>query len=668
MPNSSSSRSQRRNAGWNAALTLVLSLAGATSTLAGPLAQQREEFLAAESALRRGDSSAYVELKLRLQDYPLYPYLEYEEIRGSNGGASADRIQAFLRRYADTPLASSVRAIWLEQLARAGSWTAFLDAYQYERPESLRCHYANALIQTGQRDAGFARVEELWLSPDSLPDGCTAPVASWKAAGRLTPALFWQRIGLAMGEGEESLARALVKPMSKADQAWVDRWVKVRKSPKTVLQQADAGGPHPARDFMIADAVRLLARSDAEAALGLWETARQRHSFPADARATAEQRLATALVRYDSPAVAAFYERLVPRAGDVAIQESRVRWALAQGRWPLALQWMDALPTADQDSERWLYWRARALDASGRRDDARALYKDVAKQRSYYGFLAADRVGQPYAIEHRPATVDRSASQSVREMPTVQRAAELLALDRVNEARREWRWLLDRAGPEELKAAARVAQEWGWHDQAAFTLARAAYWDDYEIRFPIVHLDTIRVSASAQALDPAWVLAVVRQESVFNPTARSSAGATGLMQLMPATARHVARKYYGEPAPDRADLIDPEANVRLGTTYLRSVLDDLYGNPVLATAAYNAGPGRVRQWMPSYRDVDADIWVELVPFRETQDYLRKVLSYAVFYEHRLGRKPTPISERMPPVGRSSSVAKGTAEATTEPSG
>jgi soluble lytic murein transglycosylase len=666
MPNSPASRSWRRNAGWNAAL-LVLTLAAAIPATGASLAQQREEFLAAESALRRGDSSSYVELKLRLQDYPLYPYLEYEEIRGSKGGVSADRVAAFLSQHADTPLASSVRAGWLEQLAREGQWHAFLDAYQYERAESLRCHYANALIQTGQRDAGFARIEDLWLSGDALPDSCTAPIASWKAAGRLTATLFWQRIGLVMGEGDESLARALVKSMPKTDQAWVDRWVKVRKNPRTALQQAAAGGAHPARDFMIADAVRLLARSDAEAALDLWDAARQRYTLAAESRAAAEQRLATALVRSDSPAVTALYQRLAPRAGDVGIQEARVRWALAHGRWTLALQWIDALPTAERDSERWRYWQARALEASGGRDEARTLYDQLAKQRSYYGFLAADCVGRPYAIEHRPATVDRSTSERVREMPAVQRAGELLALDRVNEARREWRWLLDRAGADELKAAARTAQEWGWHDQAAFTLARAAYWDDYEIRFPLLHLDTIRGNAGAQALDPAWVLAVIRQESVFNPTARSSAGATGLMQLMPATATYVARKHFGEPPPDRADLTDPEANVRLGTTYLRSVLDDLYGNPVLATAAYNAGPGRVKQWMPSFRDIDADIWVELVPFRETQDYLRKVLSYAVFYEHRLGRKPTPISERMPPVGRSASVARGASEG-REPSG
>ncbi len=658
MPNTPDSRSQRRNAGWNAALTLAWSLMAAMPAAGASLTQQREDFLAAESALRRGDSSTYVELKRRLQDYPLYPYLEYEEIRGSTGGGSADRVEAFLNQYADTPLAASARASWLEQLARAGRWNAFLDGYQYERSESLRCHYANALIQTGQRDAGFARVEEAWLTGDSLPDSCTAPVSSWKAAGRLTPTLFWQRIGLVMAEGEEALARLLVKSMSKADQAWVDRWVKVRKNPKTALTQAEAGGPHPARDFMIADAVRQLLRSDAEAALDLWETARQRQAFAPEARLAAEQRLATALVRYDSPAIAGFYQRLAPRAGDVATQEARVRWALAQNRWTLALQWIDALPTAEKDGERWQYWKARALDASGRRDEARTLFKGLAKQRTYYGFLAADRVGQSYAIEHRPATVDRATSQRVRELPTVQRAGELLALDRVNEARREWRWLMDRAGAEDLKAAARIAQEWGWHDQAAFTLARAAHWDDYEIRFPVLHLDTIRGNANAQALDPAWVLAVVRQESVFNPTVRSSAGATGLMQLMPATASHVARKYYGEPAPDRADLTNPEANVRLGTTYLRSVLDDLHGNPVLATAAYNAGPGRVRQWMPSYRDIDADIWVELVPFRETQDYLRKVLSYAVFYEHRLGLKPTPMSDRMPPVGRPASVARG----------
>ena len=192
-------------------------------------------------------------------------------------------------------------------------------------------------------------------------------------------------------------------------------------------------------------------------------------------------------------------------------------------------------------------------------------------------------------------------------------------------------------------------------DQAAYTLAKADYWDDYEIRFPVLYGAHLDANAAEQGVDRSWVYAIVRQESTFNPAVRSPAGATGLMQLMPATASQVAQKHHGERAPSAQQLTEPARNIRLGTTYLRTQHQRLRDNPVLATAAYNAGPGRVRQWMPA-QETEADIWVELIPFKETQDYVRRVMTYAVFYDHRLGAPLRPISQRMPLIVPASSVA------------
>jgi soluble lytic murein transglycosylase len=222
--------------------------------------------------------------------------------------------------------------------------------------------------------------------------------------------------------------------------------------------------------------------------------------------------------------------------------------------------------------------------------------------------------------------------------------SELYALGRIIDARREWFHMVKRLDDEELRATARILADWGWIDRAIFTAARARYWDDLELRFPLRHRTLVDRYADERQLDPAWVYGVLRQESAFTADVRSSAGAVGLMQLMPATARRVAREYKMAAPSDKA-LIDPETNISLGTGYLRMMLDDLSSNRILATAAYNAGPHRVKRWLPP-DTMDADIWIELIPFRETRLYVQRVMAYAAIYERRLGETPTRLSKRM----------------------
>ena len=199
-----------------------------------------------------------------------------------------------------------------------------------------------------------------------------------------------------------------------------------------------------------------------------------------------------------------------------------------------------------------------------------------------------------------------------------------------------------------LLKAAKLADEWGWHDRAIATLARARYWDDLELRFPLAHQQVVLTQAKRQKVNPAWAFAIIRQESAFTTDARSHAGAMGLMQLMPRTARTVARSMKMQP-PRRYDLLKIDTNIRLGVRYLKKVQDRNQGHPVLATAAYNAGQSRVTQWLPEQGSVAADVWIETVPFQETRDYLKRVMTYTVIYEQRLGRDPVPLLERMSPI-------------------
>ena len=297
----------------------------------------------------------------------------------------------------------------------------------------------------------------------------------------------------------------------------------------------------------------------------------------------------------------------------------------------------------------------------GRQPEAEALYSALAEERSYYGFLAADRIGVPYNLYHAEVPASAAELSEMRHRPGIQRAHELYRLGRMTDARREWRFVtrtLDRRG---LQVAAKLADRWDWHDRAIFTLAKTEYWDDLSLRFPLTHRSQIETQARDAELDSAWVFAVVRQESAFMPDARSHAGALGLMQLMPATAKDQARRMQPRPSWQRRHLLEPDNNIRLGAAYLSRVYQDLYRHPVLATAAYNAGPGRVKRWLPD-SDLPADLWIEMIPFSETRTYVRRVMTYTVIYEHRLQNEPTRISERLRPIGTPANLAASEAAA------
>ena len=338
----------------------------------------------------------------------------------------------------------------------------------------------------------------------------------------------------------------------------------------------------------------------------------------------------------------------MPASDDVRLLEARILVALREDDWATAWLWLQSLPEQQYSSLRWEYWRARTLQVLGFQDIAEGLYATLAQERSYYGFLAADRLGHDYHLDHIPLKIESSEQESlVAELPGLQRARELYALDRLGTARREWQSVIKNLKPDQIQVAAKLAQGWGWHDRAIFSLARTGYWDDLELRFPLKFRPQVESQASDRQLESAWVFAIMRQESAFVMDARSPVGALGLMQLMPKTAHQVARRLKHRKFRSR-ELLKPETNIRLGAAYLRQVFDKLQQHPVLATAAYNAGPHRVKGWLP-LQAMSADIWVDSVPFKETRTYLRRVLAYTVIYEQRLGLEPTRLEARMPTI-------------------
>jgi soluble lytic murein transglycosylase len=295
--------------------------------------------------------------------------------------------------------------------------------------------------------------------------------------------------------------------------------------------------------------------------------------------------------------------------------------------------------------EVWQYWLSRAYQETGQTTKAKLGFEMLANERSYYGFLAADIAKKPYHLAHTDTPVGQLSLDKQKNNPGIQRAIELHEHERFIDARREWNYATKGLVNGDLQAASLVAEEAGWHDQAIFTLAKTAYWDDLELRFPLHHDDLINEAAKDFKLDPSWIYAVIRQESAFRQDARSHVGAVGLMQLMPSTARRVAKGMLNQRAPKTKQLLEAETNISLGSAYLNQLSEQYNGNIILATAGYNAGPLNVDRWLGE-TELPADVWVELIPFHETHRYVRSVLSYMVIYDKRRGKKITRLSDRI----------------------
>jgi peptidoglycan lytic transglycosylase len=626
----------------------------------------RPEFLAAERALAHGDGRAFAELAVRLHDYPLYPYLRFEAISRKLDHVSPGELEQFLTEYADTPLAPRLRRAWLTRLAKRGRWEEYIRLYRPDDSAQQRCRYLHALILVGRGAEALRQVEPLWLTGSSQPNACDPVFAAWREAGGLRPDLVWRRLSLAMNKGNVRLARYLSGFLPAEQRSWADRWLALHRHPEQVVAGIGADIPHPLREQILVDGVQRLARQDSALAAKAWDELRAGTSFPAYLASEAAAAIGFALADTGDGRGLDYLAQAQAQHLDLAAQEHRLRVALAHGDWQRLTAWIDGLPAAERGSDAWLYWKARALDAEGQQTAARALYTQAAEERSLWGFLAAERADRPYRLDNQPTPADPERVAAIEHSATALRIHELRALGRNADAHREWHALTRGLDTEGLKAAAVAAGAWGWPDQAIVTLAQSGYWDDLNLRFPLPHRDLVCAAADATGIDPSWIYAVMRQESLFAPAATSGAGAIGLMQLMPATAKSLAGA-LGWTGSAPLALAAPPVNIALGSRFLARMAQRFDGNEVLATAAYNAGPGRVERWLPA-QPMAADVWIATIPVHETREYVRRVLAYRLIYDDRLGRDIVPLRQLMRPVGCTRLAGKGTATGKGDASG
>ena len=338
-------------------------------------------------------------------------------------------------------------------------------------------------------------------------------------------------------------------------------------------------------------------------------------------------------------------DRIRPSDVDENIFQWRLATALKNRDWPMLLKWTGGEPVDEKLEQRWYYWHARALEETGARDQAEVIYRKLAQERDYYGFAAADRLGESYDMRHRPVPEDSTAIEELRQRPGLVRAHELLQVNLDYYARREWYAAINDMSSYQLQLAAAIAYEWGWYDRTILTLGKAEAYDDLQLRFPMPFNKEIARYASRFKLDRAWVYALIRAESAFMEDARSPSGAMGLMQVMPATGRETA-KALGWKSFKTSDLNESEKNIRIGTTYLNKMYQRFDSNIILATAAYNAGPRNVAAWLPEKGCVAPEIWIEQIPITETRKYVGRILYFASIYDWRMKHEIKPVRQRM----------------------
>ncbi|MGY6274230.1 transglycosylase SLT domain-containing protein [Methylomonas sp. MgM2] len=617
---------------------LTISLCHA-ATSERALSAMRQSFLQAEDYIKQNRDDDYLALSDTLKDYPLYPYLHYQWLLTRLNDDTA--ILAFLYEYPNTRYAPLLHGKWLARLGENQQWLTFIQHYKSTSNQELQCYFAQAQYQLGQQHLSLQKAKELWSSGKSQANSCDVLFDWLKASAEFNSELVWQRFLAALKFNNSELARQTLALLPKTEQKMAQTWLKLHDRPRLVKAPARWKRTYTGAGLLFAHSIKRWLDRDPDAAMKVWDAEKGRFSIPEEIVADTEKRLGMELAfRQDKRA----YPRLVKFAGDdPPAQEWRVRAALSQLNWHDVLSAVELLRDDLKQLEKWRYWRARALVAVGKTDDAHTILSELAKQRSFYGFLSADYLKQEIELNNRPIDFSTKQLSSLKNRDEFLAVSELLAIDRRPEATRQWWHAIAGLDKQELPLAAKMAQQWQWPSMAIFTIAKANHWDDVDLRFPLVYQTLVFDYAGRQQLDPALIFGLIRQESAFDEFAGSPAGAIGLMQLMPKTAQQMADELK-DPWTNDYNLLNPAFNIKYGSAYFKKLLDQFKGRFAPSIAAYNAGPNRVRHWLPQNQALPADIWIETIPYKETRNYVSSVIAYTLIYQKRLSGNALKISD------------------------
>lgn len=601
------------------------------------------DFVAAREAFQRGHLDRVAAAAPGLRSHVLYPYVEWWLLRSRLGEMPRDEVRAFLDRNAGSLVGNRMRADWMRALARQRDWDAFeREAALVVDPDTeLQCLRFQGQIARGERET-LREARSLWFVGKEQPDAC-APVFDALFAGRqLDEGDLWTRVRLAFQAGNATLAKGIAQRLPAAARPDAKRIDAAIRNPQRYLDNRVLVLKHRGDREIALFALGRVASTLPQSAAQTWR--RIESHVPREERAAGWALVATAAARKHMPEAVDWFRE----AADTALDDNQIEWraraALRSRDWREVLAAIDTMKGELHDRPVWRYWRARSLHEQGRDMESGAILAVLSNEHNFHGLLAREDLGPAIGAPpetFRPGNDDVRAAAAI---PGLQRALAFYRLGLRYEGNLEWMWTVRDLDDTQLLSAAELARREGWYERAIATADRTRKLVNMELRYPAPYQELLRASARELDLDDAWVYGLVRQESRFTSSARSGVGASGLMQVMPATAKWIARK-FGLRDWKRAIDDTPEANVNFGTFYLKHILTQLDGSPVLASAAYNAGPRRAQDWRAG-RPLEAAVYIDTIPFAETRDYVRKVMANATQYARVFGRLQDSLKARI----------------------
>jgi soluble lytic murein transglycosylase len=604
-----------------------------TSTYADQSAV-RKIFQQAEKHVWQPNSSRYQTLYQQLHYYPLQPYLDQQQLMHGMTMGDTKAISLFLEKYRGSPLDWPLRKKWLEYLAERNNSLLFQSFYVPTSNVELTCQYYHYQLKSGVPESQILpKITSLWIVGKSQPKVCDPLFTRWQNAGYRTEEAILQRISLAADGGKHTLIPYLTKLMPEKEKYLGTLWHKVRRDPAYISNMNRFPHKSVKEASIAAYGLKRLIWRDPEKALNTYSKAIEVLPFSESQQQQIVLKFAIALASKNHKDSAEWLEKVDENLQSTNIVQWRMADLLREQDWPEIKNDLKALPKTLHKSNQWLYWYGRSLLETGDTVLGHEVLGGLAKKRHYYGFLAASAIQQSVNLQNSPIEITAPEKLALLKNPAAKRAFEFFHIGRFYDARREWNYWVTQLSDREKLAASKIAYEEKWFDRAIFTLANVGYLDDVDLRFPLAFEDEIIDSAGRYQINPAWTFAIARRESSFMSDANSPAGAKGLMQVMPATAKHLQKRKVTNKR-----LMNAKANIKLGTKYLKRLLDRHDGNQVLATAAYNAGPYRVRSWLKDLKPMPADIWIETIPYKETREYVKSVMAYQEIYQIKVGQE------------------------------
>jgi soluble lytic murein transglycosylase len=625
----------------------------AQTAAATKIEQQRELFLQVYASVERGNWRVVEDLPANkqqsLRNYVLWPDLRATWYRATINNADHEQIEAFLEQYGVLKPARELRYRYALHLAKYGDFDAYFEVYRqfYQGLEiaSLDCNALQAEIAAGRAPRIVSRAIDLWTIGESQVDECD-PVFKYLAdENHLDPSDYTRRFDLAIDAREFSMAQWLGKSI---DQQHIDiagQWLKAHGDPESFVRNDKKWINNDVTREQLVYAIERITYGDPLLALELWSEISKGRRFTAEQEYRSARHIALWMARDNLPGAYEQLTNLPVAAQNDEVMRWRTRSSLRGRNWPNLLVDIDQMSDEERSAEEWRYWRGIALRRSDRRPEAEAVFRDLATERSYYGFLAADELGLAYAFGSNEFVANEEVIAQLAARPELIRARELFLVGLDGRGRSEWDAEVRDFGSDDKMQAAILAHRWGWHSRAIAAAASVGDYDDLALRYPLPFHNTFRQYAEEASISAAWAYGVARSESLFMRDVRSGAGAIGLMQLMPTTGRKVARAIQ-LPYSGLDTLTNPQSNIRLGTTYLGQMAERYGGNRVLATAAYSAGPRRVDGWLPRSGDIDARAWIENIPFDETRGYVRRVLTAETIFHWRMTGEMRRLSDQL----------------------